>query len=146
MTSRIPPHLADQLFLTPEYKNISDWETSVDLAKGDTEITLPDNLGRLVFSHQNAKQKASTYICLPKKEQQVSVRFSHDNPKCLPEFRQRTRSLKKILQELDISPWQRKRIAFLYYDNELVAAIGHFICQPFIVNDTELGMYVSQCT
>jgi len=132
------------LFLTPEYKDISDWKTSINLGEGDSEITLPDHLGRLVFSHPRAKDKQLAYICLPKQEQQVSVRFSHDNPKCLPDFRQRSRSLKKVLQELDIAPWQRKRIAFLYYDDELVAAIGHFICQPFIVNDAELGLHVSQ--
>jgi tRNA(Ile)-lysidine synthase len=132
------------LFLTPEYKDISDWKTSIDLDDRNCEITLPDNLGRLVFSRKKSEEKQLTYIRLPKKEQQVGIRFSHNNPKCLPDFRQHSRSLKKVLQELDIAPWQRKRIAFLYYDDELVAAIGHFICQPFIVNDSELGIYVSQ--
>jgi tRNA(Ile)-lysidine synthase len=130
------------LFLTPEYKDISGWKASVDI--DGSVITLPDNLGTLVFSQNNSNDDQLIRISLPREQQQVSIRFSHDNPKCLPDFRQRTRSLKKVLQELDIPPWQRKRIPFLYYDNELVAAIGQFICQPFIVNDTELAMHVSQ--
>jgi len=133
-----------KLFLTPEYKDISGWKASVQLGGLDSEITLPDNLGTLTFSHVSSEKNQPTRICLPKQEQQVSICFSHDNPKCLPDFRQRTRSLKKVLQELDISPWQRKRIAFLYYDDELVAAIGHFICQPFIADDTKLAIQVCQ--
>jgi tRNA(Ile)-lysidine synthase len=132
------------LFLTPTYKDINDWKTSIEVYESDSEITLPDNLGKLIFSHKNMEEKQLTYICLPRKEQKVSVRFSHENPKCLPDFRQRSRNLKKVLQELDIAPWQRKRIAFLYYDDELVAAIGHFICQPFIVNGTEPGIHIRQ--
>jgi len=37
-----------------------------------------------------------------------------------------------VLQELNIPPWQRKRIPFLYCDDVLVAAVGFFICQEFI--------------
>ncbi|ALO34340.1 tRNA(Ile)-lysidine synthetase [Colwellia sp. MT41] len=151
-----------QLFLTPDYNDISDWQGQVDLCEGvclqgnrpqgngqqsKPLLTLPDNLGELVFNinskKNNNQDRAMLRICLPKQGQQVSVRFSHQNPKCLPDFRQHSRKLKKVLQELNIAPWQRKRIAFLYYDSELVAAIGHFICQPFIANDSEAGMLIS---
>ena len=131
------------LFLTPDYNDVSGWQTLVNFSKENTVITLPDNLGQLVFNHIIAIENDLSGICLPKEGQQVTVRFSHDNPKCLPDFRQHSRSLKKVLQELNIPPWQRKRIAFLYYDNELVAAIGHFICQPFMANKNEASMLIS---
>ncbi len=134
----------EQLFITPDYKDISDWLREIDLCKGDTLVELPDDLGQLSFTTQRAQEHISSLICLPALSQKVSVRFSHDNPKCLPEFRQHSRNLKKVLQELNIEPWQRKRIAFLYYDNELVAAIGHFICKPFMINEGELGLHVSK--
>lgn len=144
------------LFLTPEYNDISDWQGQVDLFQettplGNSVLTLPDNLGELVFntntvtsSNQNTDDNnALPRISLPKQGQQVSVRFCHENPKCLPHFRLHSRAVKKVLQELNIAPWQRKRIAFLYYDNELVAAIGHFICKPFIACDKQVSMHIS---
>lgn len=139
------------LFLTPEYSDISNWQGEVDLFQdtltvGNNALVLPDNLGELVFTTGIVATPSLTTklprISLPKVGQQVSVRFRHGNPKCLPHFRQHSRAVKKVLQELNIAPWQRKRIAFLYYDNELVAAIGHFICQPFIESDPKLGMQI----
>ncbi|AAZ28202.1 tRNA lysidine(34) synthetase TilS [Colwellia psychrerythraea] len=139
------------LFLTPEYSDISNWQGQVDLFQdtlmfGNNVLVLPDNLGELSFNTNvviNTDSRTNLpRISLPMLGQQVSVRFCHENPKCLPHFRQHSRTVKKVLQELNIAPWQRKRIAFLYYDNELVAAIGHFICQPFIESDPKLGMQI----
>ena len=135
----------NELFLTPAYDDISHWHKSVissfkALALEDIVINLPNNLGELFFTknHINAAPENSlTCINLPKEGQQVTVRFSHDNPKCLPHFRQHSRDVKKVLQELNIPPWQRKRIAFLYYDNNLVAAIGYFICKPYIAKENQ---------
>lgn len=63
--------------------------------------------------------------------QKVEIKFSHNNPTCLPDYRNKSRPLKKVLQELSIPPWERKRVPFLYYDGELVAAIGYFVCKNF---------------
>ncbi|TMM44883.1 tRNA lysidine(34) synthetase TilS [Colwellia ponticola] len=155
------------LFLTSFYQDISDWQVQVDisyraLTLGDIVVNLPDNVGTLVFNastaqklnsankssqnipidHLTMNQKTLPGIALPKAAQQVTIRFSHDNPTCLPHFRQHSRSVKKVLQELNIAPWERKRIPFLYYDNVLVAAIGHFICQSFIEHDSTLGIKI----
>ncbi len=139
----------DMLYLTVDFKDISGWQGEIDLFKEPSELVLPDLLGQLLFTHAAAKESTVqndnilTPFCLPKEGQQVSIRFSHDNPKCLPEYRQHSRSVKKVLQELNIAPWQRKRIAFLYYDNELVSAIGYFVCQPFIAKDNQPSICVS---
>ena len=69
---------------------------------------------------------------MPSNGKKVTIRFNHNNPTCLPDYRNHSRSLKKVLQELNIPPWQRKRIPFLYYDDVLVAAIGFFVCQDFL--------------
>ncbi|PKI14693.1 tRNA lysidine(34) synthetase TilS [Colwellia sp. 12G3] len=134
----------EQLFITPNYIDISDWRREIDLSKGSIVIELPDNLGKLSVNIELTQGNAQPLVCLPAQGQQVSVSFSHNNPKCLPDFRMHSRSLKKVLQELNVEPWQRKRTAFLYYDDQLVAAIGHFICKPFMVNDAELGLHISQ--
>lgn len=123
------------LHLTRSYQDISNWQTSIDLSQQVFDIVLPDHVG-LLNGQKIEVDGDVTGIRLPNKSQQVSLRFKHDNPMCLPDFRQKSRQLKKVLQELNIPTWQRKRIAFLYYDDELVAAINHFICQPFVVKAT----------
>lgn len=116
-----------------------------------TELVLGDNIGKLLFTltpeksdkakkneslqldkNIEPKGKKQLRLALPKTGQQVSIQFSHQNPKCLPDYRQQRRPLKKVLQELQIPPWQRQRIAFLFYDEQLVAALGYFVCQEFI--------------
>jgi tRNA(Ile)-lysidine synthase len=129
------------LYLTADFIDVSDWQTgiccdekeSVAIAK---VIELPDGLGKLIFSNSQPCEllPSDQLIALPTKAQKVTLRFCHRNPTCLPDYRNHSRSLKKVLQELNIPPWQRKRIPFLYYDNVLVAAIGYFVCQGFVPN------------
>jgi tRNA(Ile)-lysidine synthase len=142
------------IYLTRDFKELKDWQANVNFLNEVNKLILPDLLGELVFSqltsHEEFVQKSYikkediilkdntiTSICLPKGNQQVTIRYRHDNPKCLPEYRQHSRSVKKILQELNITPWERKRIAFLYYGDELVSAIGYFVCQPFIAQSNQ---------
>lgn len=130
------------LYLTVDFDDVSEWKINIDLCKHSANIELPDNLGQLrLFIDQQEKGEDPQLIVnkpysiiAPEKNQKITVRFNHDNPKCLPDYRHHSRSLKKVLQELDIPPWQRKRIPFLYYDDVLVAAIGYFVCQPFMSN------------
>jgi len=143
------------LYLTVDFKDISEWQAEVNLVRTRSTLILPDQLGELQFTVIAAKEpsatsenkapndKALTTLCLPKEGQQVIIRFSHDNPKCLPQYRQHSRNVKKVLQELNIPPWQRRRIAFLYYDNELVSAIGYFVCQPFIPAENQPSLCVN---
>jgi len=146
------------LYLTADLDDISAWRVSIDLFKdsyGDekTLVKLPDNLGELqFFSIHQAQCKGvdnkglnskESLLVLPTKTQKVTLRFSHDNPTCLPDYRHHSRSLKKVLQELNIPPWQRKRIPFLYYDDVFVAAIGYFVCQEYLFKGNEAGLKIS---
>ena len=129
------------LYLTSTIKDVSHWSSRVELCNPDvSKITLPDNLGVLSFvitdvNHLEPKLSNNEFFVLaPTSTQQVTIRFNHNNPTCLPDYRKRSRDLKKVLQELNIPPWQRKSIPFLYYDDVLVAALGFFVCQPFVLN------------
>jgi len=123
------------LFLTADFEDVSNWQIELTLCDTASLIELPNGLGHLCCDKTAFTEvKAGTQqVALPSAEQKMSIRFAHNNPKCLPDYRNHTRSLKKVLQELNIPPWQRKRIPFLYYDETLVAAIGFFICQAYIV-------------
>ena len=122
------------LYLTDKFMGISDWWAELRLADDRSLIELPDHLGKLHLAKIAFDDLANEpqVIVLPNKTKKVTIRFSHNNPTCLPDYRNHSRSLKKIMQELNIPPWQRKRIPFLYYGDQLVAAIGYFVCQDFL--------------
>lgn len=131
-----------ELYLTKIFQDTSSWQKIINF-DGITENTtlnihLPDELGVLSFSiNAEGDQNKSNWhgsIKKPTVDQVVTIGFSHDNPKCLPQYRQHSRSLKKVLQELSIPPWQRKRLPFIFYDNELVAVAGQFICKGYLVD------------
>lgn len=128
------------LYLTADFTDVSDWKTAIDCLDSpksviEDVIELPDDLGKLTFSNNQTLENSNTCqrITLPTNEQKVTLRFYHSNPTCLPDYRNHSRSLKKVLQELNIPPWQRKRIPFIYYDDVLVAAMGYFVCQDYLV-------------
>lgn len=161
------------LYLTLPYADVSHWQVKLERCDthglaAQSEVILPDNLGVLVLQPKefeadvkasdtgNNEDKSNNIdnvifddkeqlpaIALPAHGQQVNIRFSHENPKCLPHYREHSRSVKKVLQELTIPPWERKRIAFLYYDNDLVAALGYFVCKAFIAKNSEARLHIS---
>ena len=131
-----------ELYLTKIFQDVSQWQQIINFdvitVNSVLSIHLPDELGVLSFSTRakediNSKEWLAT-IKKPEMNQVVTIRFSHENPKCLPQYRQHSRSLKKVLQELSIPPWQRKRLPFIFYDNELVAVAGQFICKRYLAD------------
>jgi tRNA(Ile)-lysidine synthase len=132
----------NELHLTDIFNDISSWQETVNL----TEVTeikllaLPDKLGTLTFSADKPVKDQKNYwqatLRAPEVEQVISISFVHQNPKCTPQYRQHSRSLKKVLQELAIPPWMRKRTPFIFYDGVLVAVIGQFVCKEYLANDT----------
>lgn len=138
------------LYLTRDFEDVSAWEINLNFIVNHSEKTiikaeLPDDIGELTFNfnqHDNPTNLCHN-ITPPNSDQKVTLKFCHDNPTCLPDYRNHSRSLKKILQEMNIPPWQRKRIPFLYYDDKLVAAIGYFVCQNFLpkMNEPSINIY-----
>lgn len=128
---------ADALVFTENFDDISNfrYHFSADCLTAEQKqtIELPDQLGYLSdVESQKMTMNNSFSIISPLPSQIVTIRFKHDYSRCLPDFRQHTRPLKKLLQELKIAPWQRKRIPYLYYDDHLVSAMGYFVCKEYI--------------
>jgi tRNA(Ile)-lysidine synthase len=127
----------DSLVLTPDYVDVSDWYHVVDWHSDTvTELMLPDGLGHLTISTEPSRKKTELgqhiQVQIPHTNTQVVIRFSHHNPICHPDFRDKSRALKKIWQELNIAPWQRPRVPLLYFDQQLVAALGYFVCRDYV--------------
>jgi len=139
-----------QLMITRNFEDIQHYTFSVKvvdlLANKIQLIELPDKLGKLEIkvlndNLQSVELNDSITLLLLNdiidiNSQHLIIRFNHDNPKCLPQYRQHSRALKKVLQELTIAPWQRKRIPFIYLDKNFAAALGHFACKEFVVDNT----------
>lgn len=108
-----------RLYLLPLMANLREvclnWPLSEPLA-------LPDGLGKLVSGEGD--------ICLraPQPQQKVSIRFTAQGTIRIL-GRAHSRSVKKLWQELGVPPWQRERIPLIYYDDQLIAALGVFVCE-----------------
>lgn len=147
-----------EVYFTALLADLTRWQSEVILQKIEdsreiSQITLPENLGTLYINQSMNDESVMPYediavkqhfIQPPNKGQKVEVKFSHHNPTCLPDYRNKSRSLKKVLQELSIPPWERKQVPFLYYDGELVAAIGYFVCKSFIPDNKDTAWVISQ--
>ena len=110
----------NQLYLLPLYQDIEQQILPWNLA---TSLTLPDNLGHLQPNYQ------TDLTCrLPQKDETVSVRF-HAQGQFQIVQRQGSRSIKKLWQEHHIPPWMRTRIPLIYYNEQLITAVGVFVTE-----------------
>lgn len=110
----------NQLYLLPLYQDIEQQILPWDLT---ASLTLPDNLGILQPNYQ------TNLTCrLPQNDETVSVRF-HAQGQFQIVQRQGSRSIKKLWQEHHIPPWMRTRIPLIYYNEQLITAVGVFVTE-----------------
>ncbi len=62
---------------------------------------------------------------------QVSVRFRQGGERCHPVGRNHSQTLKKLLQEYRIPPWQRNRLPLIFCGDILVMVVGLWVCKGF---------------
>ncbi|WGO84047.1 tRNA lysidine(34) synthetase TilS [Arsenophonus apicola] len=108
-----------QLWLLPQFNDL----TKICLAwQLPTAIKLPDNLGTLMIADTGEGIRA------PFSHEKVTIRFGlKGNIKIIG--RQHARRSKKLWQELGVAPWLRERTPLIYYNDELIAAVGVFITE-----------------
>ncbi|VAX09701.1 tRNA(Ile)-lysidine synthetase [hydrothermal vent metagenome] len=70
----------------------------------------------------------------------IEVRFRTGGERCLLIGRNHSHSLKKLLQEQGIPPWQRDRIPLIYIHGQLAAVGDLWVCKPFLVEEGEQGI------
>ncbi len=64
-------------------------------------------------------------------DKKLKVKFRQGGEKIRPVGRKHTHSLKKLMQEAGIPPWQRSRIPLLYFDGELICVCGYWLAEGF---------------
>ncbi|CAI0956125.1 tRNA lysidine(34) synthetase TilS [Serratia quinivorans] len=108
-----------RLYLLPLMADLREISLSWSM---DDSLVLPDGLGELVSGEGD--------ICLraPQSQQKVSIRFTAQGKHRIL-GRAHSRPIKKLWQELGIPPWQRERTPLIYYDDQLIAALGIFVSE-----------------
>jgi tRNA(Ile)-lysidine synthase len=71
----------------------------------------------------------------------LTVRFRQGGEQLRPHGRQHTHSLKKLMQDAGIPPWQRNRIPLIYIDHELACVCGYWVAEAFAVTGEQPGCY-----
>jgi len=107
--------------------------------KGETALDWPALKAQLRFTRTHGQG-----ISLEKLQREpVTFRMRQGGESLRPEVRASTRSLKNLLQEHHIPPWQRPRIPLLYSGDELVWAAGVAIDADYQAHGNESGVLVS---
>ncbi|MDP0588321.1 MAG: tRNA lysidine(34) synthetase TilS [Candidatus Endonucleobacter bathymodioli] len=93
-----------------------------------------EELGYLYI--REAKDTGMKAIILPKGALEVRTRESIDSSlRISVAGRIGRKSLKRWLQEFDVPPWLRSHIPFLFFQNQMVAAPGLWLCSEFTAKD-----------
>ena len=73
----------------------------------------------------------------------LKICFRKGGEKFHPVKRQHSQSLKKLLQEANIPPWERNAVPLLYFNDELIAVVGLWISKKYAVNENEEGWLIN---
>ncbi len=76
------------------------------------------------------------------KDRSVTIRWRSGGERCCVAGGKQRRTLKNLLREAGIPPWEREQIPLLYIGDELAAVVGYFICEPFAAVEREEGIQV----
>lgn len=130
----------DNLYCLPQYQDLSAWKKELS-----NTLDLPDALGRLIFSTgveerdlNNKNDEQSLLLRAPNQDEKIEVRFNVLGLTAHPEARERSRKMKKLYQEYGIPSWQRTRLPMIFYNEELAAIAGLFVCRTFSGKECEL--------
>ena len=75
---------------------------------------------------------------------EIKIKFRQGGEKCKPVCRDKTQTLKKIFQEMNLAPWLRDTTPIVYIENEIAAVVGEFYCVPFAASLNEEGLIIAR--
>jgi tRNA(Ile)-lysidine synthase len=108
--------------------------------RGETGLDWPALNARLQFMH---KQGAGTSLAKLQRAP-VTLRLRQGGEALCPHPDAATRTLKNLLQEHRIPPWQRERLPLLYCGDELVCVLGVAVAAEYQAAAEEAGVCLSE--
>jgi tRNA(Ile)-lysidine synthase len=108
---------------------------------GEAELNWPALNTRLCFDHTHATDISFAKLqCAP-----VTLRLRRGGETLRPQPNAATRTLKNLLQEHHVPPWQRDRLPLLYCGDELVCVPGVAVAAEYQAVADEAGIAVVFC-
>lgn len=74
------------------------------------------------------------------RQQGVTVRFRQGGEECRPGPQAASRTLKNLLQEAGVPPWERERLPLIYVGEQLAAVADYWVCAPCQAQGDEEGL------
>ncbi len=107
------------------------------LWSGQRELQLPDG-SRLTFEKMSGQGLACERLGADK----LRIASREGGERFKPDAKRPTRTLKHLLQEANIPPWERQRIPLIYLDDALAVVPGIGVAADFQAEDTETGLVI----
>ncbi|RXJ72500.1 tRNA lysidine(34) synthetase TilS [Veronia nyctiphanis] len=124
----------DRLYLLREMQDISHWQ---GVLAPHQALKLPDELGQLQLIEPDG---SGLLMRAPAADERITVSFNPEGLFARPLGRQGKRKLKKLFQEYGVPSWNRRRTPIIFYNSELAAVVGLFVCQGFEGNELALSL------
>lgn len=121
----LPAHLNDDLKTTQRESSL--WDPRKKLVLINSGVELIAGLD---------KEQGLRMELLDKK---LEVRFRQGGEKICPAGRKNNHSVKKLMQEASIPPWERNRLPMIYDNDDLVCVCGYWLADDFVVSKGESG-------
>jgi tRNA(Ile)-lysidine synthase len=120
-------------------QNLGEFDQNLVLPwHGEAGLEWPALNSRLIF-----RQTQGQGISLAKVQSApVTLRLRSGGETLRPHATAATRSLKNLLQEHHVPPWQRERLPLLYCGDELVSVVGVAVAAGFQASNPEPGIVV----
>ena len=142
--------------LTQSLESREDSQMQVQLSKGairryrdklyyDVQEATPNNVESiesttLVLNNKTTlKRESGGLLRQPFENERVSIRFGLLKSQIKPYKKVRSDTLKYWLKELKVPTWQRDNIPLVFYDDNLVQVVGHFVSADYISEDSGIS-------
>lgn len=103
-----------------------------------TLLPLPDGTTLSAVAVCGAGVKAA--LC---RQQAVTVRYRQGGEHCRPGPRAAERTLKHLLQEAGVPPWERERLPLIFVGDRLAAVADYWVCAPCGADGDEPGLRIA---
>ncbi len=107
--------------------------------QGEAELYWPATASQLSFQRSTGQGISQARL----QHAPVTLRLRNGAESLRPHPKAATRSLKNLLQEHHVPPWQRERMPLLYCGDELVCIVGVAVAADFQANASEPGIVVT---
>jgi tRNA(Ile)-lysidine synthase len=122
-----------ELYIAPAIQ--TDQKLSIQWS-GERDLALPGNLGHLHFSKQPKGEISLKSI----EGGIITIRFREGGEKFQPDCKRPRRTLKNLLQEANITPWERVRLPLVFCNEQLIFVPKIGVACEFQNKTDEIGL------